>query len=146
MATIEEMIRSSKCFGLAYDSKVKECKICEVYLKCKTKCEMGGCASKPVDVEVGVDADEISMTDEAAAKSAAKDTEVQVEKSKKKKSTNKVEKQYDPDMPDLTTMDVPELKSLVEERGGHASDYDKYTNDQIKKMRMKMFIKKTYEI
>ena len=41
MATIEDMIRNSVCFGVAYDPRVRECKICEVALKCEGKCHRG---------------------------------------------------------------------------------------------------------
>ena len=37
MASIEEMIKKSTCFGVAYDGSVRECKICEVKLKCENK-------------------------------------------------------------------------------------------------------------
>ena len=151
MATIEEMIKSSKCFGVAYDPSVKECKICEVYLKCKTKCEMG-IVSKPADVETAVDKDEISMTDEALDKSTKKDVEAQATEptakpaKKKKEKAPKEEKSYSPDMPDISAMRLDELEKLVVERGGNVEDYAKYDNENIKKMRIKMFIKKTYEI
>lgn len=39
MATIEDMIKSSRCFGVAYNSRVCECKICEVSQRCQRACE-----------------------------------------------------------------------------------------------------------
>lgn len=149
MANVEEMIKNSKCFGVAYDPKVKECKICEVYLKCKTKCELGRGQvedTKPADVDIDTDKDEISMSEEAAAKSAAKEAAAEKAPKKKKEKAVKEEKQYDASMPDISSMDVDSLLELAVERGGNADDFNKYSNDNIKKMRLKMFIKKTYEV
>lgn len=50
MATIEDMIRNSVCFGVAYDPRVRECKICEVALKCEGKCRRGHHGDKLDDI------------------------------------------------------------------------------------------------
>lgn len=140
---IEEMIKKSTCFGIAYDGTVRECKICEVRLKCENKCRMGvdTPTQKPAAAPMA-DKDEVSLTDEAMAKSRAK--EEKVKKSLKEKKTTTTE--YSADMPDFKPMSVEELESLLVERGGNTSDFDKYTNPSIKKMRLTMALKKTYEV
>jgi hypothetical protein len=135
---IEEMIKNSKCFGLAYDGTVKECKICEVKLKCESKCRMG-MGEKPEPVKQA-DKDEVSLTEEAVVKSMAK------EKTKAKTVKKSKEVSYDEGMPtDFKPFSTEELGDMVNQRGGNAADFDKYSSDSIKRMRMIMFIKKSYE-
>ncbi len=143
MATIEEMIKKSTCFGLAYDGSVRECKICEVKLKCESKCRLGvgELPQKPSSVALA-DKDEVSMSDEALEKTKAKEKDVKAKKPAKEKK----EVEYDADMPDFKPMSVEELEKLLTERGGNIADFDKYTNKGIKKMRLTMALKKTYEV
>ena len=140
--TIEEMIKKSTCFGIAYDGTVRECKICEVKLKCESKCRLGlgETPQKPASVAVA-DKEEVSMTDEAMEKSKVKEKTVKAKKTVKEKA-NSVE--YDESMPDFKPMSVGELEKLLAERGGNVSDFDKYVNPAIKKMRLTMALKKTY--
>ena len=66
MATsIEDLIKSSICFGVAYDPSVKECKICEVKLKCKSKCEcgVGELPAKPEATDIA-DKSEVTYNEE----------------------------------------------------------------------------------
>lgn len=142
---IEEMIKSSKCFGIAFDGSVKECKICEVRLKCENKCRLGvgETPQKPDSVNIA-DKDEVSSSDEAAAKSAAKEKDKTAKKPTKTKE--KTEVQYSEEMPDFKAMSIEELAELLNSRGGDASEFDKYDKDAIKRMRMTMAIKKTYEV
>lgn len=143
-SNIEEMIKKSTCFGIAYDGTVRECKICEVHLKCENKCRMGNsdeATQKPASAPMA-DIDEASLTDEAAAKSRAK--EEKVKKSLKEKKAPTAE--YSEDMPDFKPMSLDELESLLTERGGNVDDFAKYTNPSIKKMRLTMALKKTYEV
>lgn len=163
MTTIEEMIKNSSCFGVAFDGKVRECKICEVRMKCESKCRMGlssvvsnpsdiidiepteedkvevtSSNTKPEAVELA-DKDEISMDEDTLEK-------VQKEKAKKpakvKKPVAAVE--YDESMPEFKPMSIEELEALLVERGGDAAEFEKYTNPSIKKMRLTMALKKTY--
>lgn len=146
MATVEEMIKSSSCFGLAYDGSVKECKICEVRTKCKSKCEGGNVElpKKPSSVPLA-DKDEVSMSDSAMAKSKSKENSKTAKKPTKQKKKSDVK--YSDDMPeDFKSMSIDELCDLLKDRGGDPTEFDKYTADNIKRMRLTMAIKKTYEI
>ena len=49
-------------------------------------------------------------------------------------------------MPDFKAMSVDELCSLIDERGGNSKEFDKYTAENIKRMRLTMALKKTYEV
>lgn len=143
---IEEMIKSSKCFGIAFDGSVKECKICEVRLKCENKCRLGvgETPQKPASVNLA-DKDEVSTSDVAAAKSNAKEKSNAKKPAKEKSTKNEV--QYSDDMPaDFKSMSIEELSELLNSRGGDASEFDKYDKEAIKRMRMTMAIKKTYEV
>lgn len=147
MAAIDEMIKNSTCFGIAYDGSVKECKICEVRMKCKAKCEGAGgieVPKKPEQVNLA-DKDEVSTSDEAAAKSAAKEKD-KTAKKPTKKATAKADVKYDDNMPDFKAMSMDELVALLTERGGNPADFDKYTSENIKRMRLTMALKKTYEV
>lgn len=145
MANIEEMIKKSTCFGIAYDASVRECKICEVKLKCENKCRLGvgEVPQKPESVALA-DKDEVSMSDEAIEKSKAKEKDAKAKKPVKEKKASTVE--YDESMPDFKPMSVEELETLLTERGGNTADFEKYSNPSIKKMRLTMALKKTYEV
>ena len=144
---VEEMIKSSKCFGIAFDGSVKECKICEVRLKCENKCRCGvGETPKKPDSVNFADKDEVSESEEAAAKSKAKEKDKTAKKPAKEKKA-KSEVKYSDDMPDdFKAMSLDELCELLDSRGGNSADFDKYTAKNIKRMRLTMAIKKTYEI
>lgn len=145
MASIEEMIKNSSCFGIAYDASVKECKICEVRTKCKSKCEcgVGELPKKPSSVALA-DKEEVSMTDAAMDKSKAKENDAKAKKPVKEKKKSDVA--YAEDMPDFKSMSIDELETLLNERGGDASEFQKYSAENIKRMRLTMAIKKTYEV
>ena len=53
---------------------------------------------------------------------------------------------YADDMPDFKAMSVDELCALIDERGGDSKEFDKYTAENIKRMRLTMALKKTYEV
>lgn len=144
--SIAEMIKNSSCFGLAYDGSVRECKICEVKLKCESKCRMGVSipTQKPDSVALA-DKDEVSMTDTAMEKSKVKEKDKTAKKPIKDKK--KLTVVYDEDMPDFKSMNVEEMEQLLTERGGNVADFEKYNSNRgIKKMRLTMALKKTYEI
>lgn len=146
MANIEDMIKKSTCFGIAYDGSVRECKICEVKLKCENKCRcgVGDVPQKPSGVALA-DKDEVSMTDEAMKKSQAKEKDMKAKKPVSEKKP-KAEVKYSGDMPDFKPMSVEQLLDLLKERGGNPDDFKKYANESIKKMRITMALKKTYEV
>ena len=151
MASVEDMIKSSICFGVAYDGSVKECKICEVRTKCKAKCECGKSddielPKKPTKPEQAplADKDEVSTSEEAAEKSRKKELSGTAKKPPKKSKNEDI--QYEDDMPDFKGMSVEEIEKLLEDRGGNLGDFEKYANPQIRKMRLTMAVKKTYEV
>lgn len=146
MVNVEEMIKKSTCFGIAYDSSVHECRICEVKLRCESKCRcgVGEVPQKPESV-VLADKDEVSMTEEAMEKSRAKERDAKAKKPlRERKQSTAAE--YDESMPDFKPMSVEDLENLLTERGGNVADFQKYTNLSIKKMRLTMALKKTYEV
>lgn len=145
MASVEEMIKSSTCFGIAWDGKVKECQICEVRTRCEAKCKngVGDLPKKPDSVNLA-DKDEVSTSDEAAAKSKAKEKDKTAKKPVKEKKASAAN--YSDDMPDFKAMSVEELCDLLDERGGDSSEFEKYSAENIKRMRLTMALKKTYEV
>lgn len=133
MATIEEMIKNSSCFGVAFDGSVRECKICEVKLKCESKCRLGA-VSKPEPVDVAT-ADEVTTKEKKAT----------AKKSVPVKDAAKPKAQYSDDMPDFKSMSADDIEALAAERGIDMSQFDKYKAANIRRMRVIMALKKTYE-
>ena len=143
-------VKESKCFGIAWDGDVKECKICEVANLCKQR-TLGGtkqAPSKPAPAkksDISVDDDKVStMKPSNPRPEPNKDTQ-KAEKTEKKATKAKTEMKYDDNMPDFKPMSVDDLLKLAKERGLNPADFDKYTNANIKKMRVTMALKKTYE-
>ena len=151
-ASVEQQIKESTCFGLAYDPKVKECKICEVALKCESKCRNGNIEIKePVNV-VMTDIDDVTATPEQPSKQPSKAASQKATKKStngdKKPKKEKPPKNYSPDMPDLSKMSDEELDALGSERGIDVEAlHEKFSSSvNIYKMHLKMRLKKTYEI
>lgn len=148
--TIEDMISSSVCFGYAYDGSVKECKMCDVRSRCKAKCEQGATGDDDLPVKPESDGlaskEEITFDEDKQAKAAAKKAEKPVKKPSAKASKAKKEVKYADDMPDFKAMEQDDLFSLAEERGINLADFDKYANDNIKRMRVTMALKATYAV
>ena len=143
MSNIEDMIAKSTCFGVAWDGSVKECKICEVRTRCESKCKMGIGSSEPPKKP-----ESIPFADKAEIVLDPED--LKAEPVEGKKATKPVKEKkvcditYADDMPDFKPMSVDDLIKLYVERGGDATEFDKYGNPQIKKMRVIMALKKTY--
>lgn len=147
MLGIEEQIRNSSCYGVAYDGTLPECKRCDVSQRCSARC--AAMAEKESETTVDVPFSQISRPP----------TVVQVEKSKATKTTQpakpatvkqskfKAPKKYSPDMPVLKNMSMDELKKLAVERKCQGLDaIDAIASQQIRRMRYIMLIKATYEI
>ena len=49
-------------------------------------------------------------------------------------------------MPDFKPMSIEDIVKLATERGVNVAEYDKYTATNIKRMRLIMAIKATYEV
>ena len=133
-------IKDSKCFGIAWDGTVKECKICDVSNMCKQKTMANikqiNSSNNSNSVE---DAKEIVNTEEKS--------KVTEKPKKAKKEANKTsDKEYQSDMPDFKPMTCEELIDLAKERGIDVAQFDKYTSVPIKKMRLTMALKQTYQV
>lgn len=150
MATYDEMIKSSGCFGLAYDGTVKECNLCEVRVKCEAKCRLGQ-ASKPMNIPV-LDPKEVNTIDTVKSAdtvpvvTATTKKPKTVNKPPRKKEAEKPPIQYASDMPEFKNYSVEELENLAKERGCDLTGFEKYIVPNIRRMRLTMAIKKTYEI
>ena len=84
------------------------------------------------------------MSDEALNKTKQKETSGTGKKPVKEKKKSDIK--YSDDMPDFKKMDMTEIEDLLVKRGGDLSDFEKYTNVNIRKMRLIMALKKTFEI
>lgn len=132
-----EAIKASRCFGLAYDSSVKECRVCEVCKLCKQKSEgtipaKGDLPEKTKQMDTEVKAD--------------KRPEPKEQSKPAKKSKQTASKEYSDEMPDFKPMSIDDIVKLATERGVDIAEYDKYTATNIKRMRLIMAIKATYEV
>lgn len=160
MPSVEEMIRSSSCFGLAYDGNIKECQTCDVRLKCEAKCYASR-AVKPAPVEIATPQEVTNQNVVVATKPAATVLVVPSEKKPKatsktaavksppkKKNSQETEKpkvNYAPDMPSFKDMDVTQLNELAKQRGIDTEPIcEKYKVPNILRMRLTMAIKETY--
>lgn len=151
ISTDMQKVKDSKCFGIAWDGDVKECKLCEVASVCKQR-TLGGvkqAPSKPATKKVDSDSEKVSTMKPANPRPEPKksDNENKTEKTAKKsaKEKTKDEVTYNSDMPDFKPMSIEDLVELAKERGLNPADFDKYTHTNIKKMRLTMALKKTYE-
>lgn len=63
-----------------------------------------------------------------------------------KKKVMKSNKKYASDMPDFRVTPLEELERLTLERYGSLDEFEKYTDPKIKRMRLTMVLKKTYEV
>lgn len=131
MKSVEEQKNNSTCYGVAFDDKVKECKICEIKQECKMKTE-GATVEKPEKPEIKKE--ELSKT--------TKTTKTKTKKASKSKQS-KPKEPDNPDMPDFKSMSMEELELLAEERKADM-DWKKYDNAGIRRMRLTMALKKTY--
>ena len=121
-----EAIKNSRCFGIAYDSSTKECKVCEVSKLCKARTE-GTPAPTKADPAPDV-------------------TPAEKPKPAPKKQSKASDKKYAEDMPDFKALQVDELIKLAADRGIDTSAFEKFTDVKIKRMRMIMALKVTYEV
>lgn len=159
---MNDLIKSSRCYGRAYDGDVKECKICEAWRMCKKKMEneFVDAPSHPVPASK----DDISISDQAVEESKLEPAkprpvpEVAAEdlkdpesldhvEDKPKKTAKKPAKAKTPepsDLPVFKDMSLEELFDLAKDRGIKLEDFEKYSKDAIKRMRVTMALKKTY--
>lgn len=157
ISTDMKKIKESKCFGIAWDGDVKECKICEVSNICKQK-TLGETKQVPTTkpakpaTKKAEESETVSTMKPANPRPEPKSNESAGEKKSakptatKKAESKKAEASYDSEMPDFKPMSVEELLELAKERGLNPAEFDKYTHTNIKKMRVTMALKKTYEL
>lgn len=150
---IERMIEKSTCFGLAWDGNVRECKICEVNHRCASKCTMGRAVVPEEDLPAKPTIEDIVKNDipfemveetEPTEAEEAEEAEETEQEEPKQEETSKVEEQNET-MPDFRNMSLDDLEQLYAKRGLDLKDMEKYVNPSIRKMRMTMAIKKTYQ-
>ena len=140
--TVEEMIRNSQCFGVAFDKHVPECRACDVKLKCEAKCHMVSSidSMRPTptltanvsEIVDGLAKGEVKAKAKASPKKTVKDTVVT--------------KNYDAKMPEFKSLTVEELEKMAVERGADLADFEKFKAANIRRMRLTMYLKKTYEV
>jgi hypothetical protein len=139
-----DKIKESRCFGFAFDKDAKECKICEVAHMCEQRVLSD--IKKPTPKPT-VKKDMAEQDASTVMKPQNNRPEPQKESAKPtKKKEKKVTKNYDPDMPDFKAMSIEELDSLAVERGLNPDDFNTYANVSIRRMRLTMAVKKTYEV
>lgn len=153
--TTEEMINASQCFGVAFDPTVRECKQCDVHLRCEQKCRMGRAMMpmRPMSTMLAGPMDVLepaTTSQQSKPTSASKPkTSAPVQPSTPIKKTVKdavKSKNYDPLMPEFKGLTLQQLEKMVVERGGNLVDFEKYKAENIRRMRLTMYLKKTYEI
>lgn len=149
--TTEEMINASQCFGVAFDSTVSECKQCDVHLRCEQKCRMGRAMvptrPMPTMLASSMDVLEPDSTPQQPAKPTSTSKPKMTSPPIKKTVKDTVKsKSYDPAMPEFKGMTLQQLEKMVVERGGDLAEFDKYKAENIRRMRLTMYLKKTYEI
>lgn len=157
MMTVEELIRNSQCFGIAFDGGVPECKTCDVKEKCKAKCTAISQNTTSFSAAMRPMPTLVAEVSEITTKSEPREKPVEVAtpkaapskpKAKPKKTVKEAAtaKNYSPDMPEFKTFSLEQLEQMAAERGANLDDFKKFTAPNIKRMRLTMFLKKTYEI
>lgn len=150
--TTEEMINASQCFGVAFDPTVSECKQCDVHLRCEQKCRMGRAMipTRPMSTMLAgpMDVLEPDNPQPKSAPAPKPKTTLPHQSSTPKKTVKDAvkSKNYSPDMPEFKGLTLQQMEKMVVERGGNLADFDKYKAENIRRMRLTMFLKKTYEV
>lgn len=151
MLGIEEQIRNSSCYGVAFDGTLSECKRCDVAQRCSARCK----ALAEEEMTVDVPMEKISNPPTVVQSETTKTPTDKPKTSKAPKPTTKAtkpkieksKKEYDPNMPELKGMTMEALKALAIERECTGLDViEGIASPQIKRMRYIMGIKATYEI
>lgn len=154
--TTEEMIQASQCFGVAFDPTVSECKQCDVHLRCEQKCRMGRAMvptrpmstmlADPMDVLEPDTAPQQPKVTSTPKPKASTPAPAQTSPPKKTVKDAVKSKNYSPDMPEFKGLTMAQLEKMVVERGGDLAEFDKYKAENIRRMRLTMYLKKTYEV
>lgn len=143
-----EQILQSKCFGEAYDRNVEECKKCEVWKLCYQKCNGYVQPNNLSDTEPE------TIVDVLYKQANGDDTPEDEKKPEPKKPAKKParkkkqmpKKEYSPDMPVFKDMSMEELIDLCKTKDIDLEQFERFSSQQIKRMRVIMALKKLYEI
>lgn len=133
MKSIEEQIAESKCFGIAFTTSVRECKKCEVRDRCKDA--MNNNIKNNLVHKPESPLEELEKNVVTELKNSNKYTK----KLNKKSNENQDKVNY----PNFKKMSLEELEKLAIERNADNS-WQKYDNLGIRRMRLTMALKKTY--
>lgn len=146
----EEMINASQCFGVAFDPTVPECKQCDVHLRCEQKCRLGRAMvpTRPASTTLAEPTEVLEPDKPQQPRLVSSRTIKPPAKPAKKKTVKESlkSKTYDPSMPEFKGMTLKQLETMVIERGGDLSEFDKYQAENIRRMRLTMYLKQTYEV
>jgi len=145
-AKILESLRSSTCFGIAYDENAPECiKLCDVSFQCKCKCS-GESINTPVkkqnrvaSIEKSEDSDDTLSFDKGVKEVTPKRTSHR--ESKKADVPKKKAETINSNAPDFKDHSLDDLKKLAAE---NSIEWKDYGNDNITRMRLIMSLKKLY--
>lgn len=144
MSDNNQKIKESKCFGFAYDKDAPECKICEVANLCAQRV-MNGVKKPTPSPTVKKNTAAENTSDTMKPETTRPEPQKEATKPTKKKESKKSSKNYDPSMPDFKAMSNEDLDKLAVERGLDLEGFN-YSNVSIRRMRLTMAIKKTYEV
>lgn len=134
-----EQLEGSTCFGIAYDEKAKECKMCDLVQECSAKTASNSVYDqiKVLNPETQKAMDEVKAKRKEREKLVNEDglTPRQLRKKRKREERERL------GMPETKGMSIDELWKLLEERGGTCKVYD---NPNVQKIRLAVELKKTY--
>lgn len=144
MKMLKDQIEESSCFGLAFDSTVKECKICEVKGQCEEKYiqrDSKNKSSKSKEIKSGKEAKSNKAVKSNVEKIVEKEKKISKAQNKKKKS--EAEKN-NPDFDKFKTMSIEELEKIAKERNAETKRWINQTEERIRRMWLTRAIKDTY--
>lgn len=174
MTDYEEQISESTCFGIAFDTHATECGVCQAKLRCEAKCRMS-MSAPPAPITLATPEEISTLTEKKVTPFPNRSTNLTSdeadkavpfpksqaepdplvptlpkdktpEKKKAKRLVDKPPVQYADDMPDFKTLELSELEKMAVDRGAVLADFDKFKAPNIRRMRLTMFVKKTYEV
>ena len=152
--TVEEMIKNSQCFGIAYDAHVPECRTCDVKTKCDAKCRSNwdSIVSRPAPTivaevsEITTKPDFKVIQSNKPAPAPTPKVEKKVKQPEKTVKAAVTAKNYSKDMPEFKGLTIEQLENMAVKRGANLADFEKFKAVNIRRMRLTMFLKKSYEV
>ena len=141
-----EQILQSKCFGEAYDRSVEECKKCEVWKLCYQKCNGYVQPNNLSDTEPETIVDVLYKQANGDDTPDEKPEPKKPAKKPARKKKQMPKKEYSPDMPVFKDMSMEELIDLCKTKDIDLEQFERFSSQQIKRMRVIMALKKLYEL